>query len=60
MKKSVNIMKKLKRFFTVEEGATAVEYALIVMLIAIVIVAAVTMIGLALEIPFRTLANALP
>jgi pilus assembly protein Flp/PilA len=52
-------MKILKRFFKMEEGATAIEYALIVALIAIVIVVAVTAIGLALQVPFNTVASAL-
>ena len=52
-------MKKLKRFFKKEEGATAIEYALIAALIAIVIVAAVTAVGIAVQIPFNTVAGAL-
>ena len=38
-------MKKLMRFFKDEDGATAVEYALMVALIAGVIVGAVTYLG---------------
>jgi pilus assembly protein Flp/PilA len=38
-------MKKLISFFKDEEGATAVEYGLLVALIAVVIIAAVTLIG---------------
>ena len=38
-------MKKLMRFFKDEDGATAVEYALMVALIAGVITAAVTLLG---------------
>jgi pilus assembly protein Flp/PilA len=52
-------MEKLKRFFKGQEGATAIEYALIVALIAIVIVGAVTAIGTALQNPFNTVAGAL-
>jgi pilus assembly protein Flp/PilA len=52
-------MKKLKRFFKKEEGATAIEYALIAALIALVIVAAVTAVGIAVQIPFNTVAGAL-
>jgi pilus assembly protein Flp/PilA len=38
-------MNKLIRFFKDEEGATAVEYAIMVALIAIVIIAAVIFLG---------------
>ncbi len=38
-------MRKLIRFFKDEEGATAVEYAIMVALIAIVIIAAVVLVG---------------
>lgn len=38
-------MKKIINFFKDEEGATAVEYALMVALIAVVIIAAVTFLG---------------
>ena len=38
-------MDKIKRFFKDEEGASAVEYALLVSLIAVVIITAVTHLG---------------
>jgi pilus assembly protein Flp/PilA len=38
-------MKKLIAFFKDEEGATAVEYGLMVALIAVVIITAVTLLG---------------
>ena len=38
-------MNKLIKFFKDEEGATAVEYAIMVALIAIVIIAAVILVG---------------
>ena len=38
-------MKKLIRFFKDEEGATAVEYAIMVALIAIVVIAMVQLVG---------------
>ena len=38
-------MKKLMKFFKEEDGATAPEYALMVGLIAVVIIAAVTLLG---------------
>ena len=40
------------RFVREEEGATAVEYGLMVALIAVVIIAAVTLLGTALEDKF--------
>lgn len=41
-----------------EEGATAVEYGLMVALIAVVIIAAVTALGLALQGKFTTVGTA--
>jgi pilus assembly protein Flp/PilA len=52
-------MKKLRRFFKGQEGATAIEYALIATLIALVIVISVTALGVAVQIPFNTVAGAL-
>ena len=43
-----------------EKGATAVEYGLMVGLIAVVIIAAVTLLGNQLNALFTTIANALP
>jgi pilus assembly protein Flp/PilA len=42
-----------------DRGATAVEYGLMVALIAVVIIAAVTAIGLNLQAVFNTVATAL-
>ncbi|MFF2273464.1 Flp family type IVb pilin [Agromyces sp. NPDC058136] len=42
-----------------EEGATAVEYGLIVALIAVVIIAAVTLVGTNLDLIFDQIAAAL-
>ncbi len=42
-------MKKLINFFKDEEGASAVEYGLLVALIAVVIIAAVRGLGLTLQ-----------
>jgi pilus assembly protein Flp/PilA len=53
-------MRKLKRFFKEEEGVTAIEYALIAMLIAVAIIGAVTVIGTSLQNPFNTVDAALP
>jgi pilus assembly protein Flp/PilA len=44
-KKGSHTMKKLMNFLKDEEGATAVEYALMVALIAAVIIGAVQLIG---------------
>ena len=52
-------MKKLKKFFRTEEGVTAIEYGLIAALIAIVIIAAVTLTGNALVGIFGQIAAAL-
>ena len=40
-----NLMKKFINFMMDEEGATAVEYALMVALIAVVIISAVSFLG---------------
>ena len=50
---------RLNSFRTQEEGATAVEYGLMVSLIAVVIIAAVTIIGTNLETIFETVGDAL-
>ena len=47
------------RFLKNEEGVTAIEYGLIAALIAIVIIAAVTVVGTNLNIVFQKVANAL-
>ena len=51
-------MERLKKFFRDEEGATAVEYGLMVALIAIVIIAAVTILGTNLSTKFNSVATA--
>ena len=53
-------MKKLISFFKDEEGATAVEYGLIVALIAAVIVAIVATLGQQVLAGFTTVSNELP
>ena len=50
-------MKKLMRFFKEEDGATAVEYGIMVALIAAVIVTAVTTIGTNLNETFGIVAT---
>lgn len=54
-------MKKLyagiKRFVRDEEGVTAIEYALIAALIAVVIIAAVKLVGQGVNTTFNRIAN---
>ena len=52
----------LHRFFTMfqdEEGQGLVEYALIILLVAIVVIGALTAIGLRVENTFNSIANSL-
>lgn len=56
MKKLVN---GVRRFLRDEEGATAVEYALMVALIAVVIIAAVTLLGENVRDVFNAVANSI-
>jgi pilus assembly protein Flp/PilA len=53
-------MKKLIAFFKDEEGATAVEYAIMVALIAAIIIGAVTTIGTKSNTAFTTVGNQMP
>jgi pilus assembly protein Flp/PilA len=53
-------MKKLIGFMREEEGATAVEYGIMVALIAVVIIAAVTVVGTKLRSTFTTVGNTMP
>ncbi|MGD0827160.1 MAG: Flp family type IVb pilin [Desulfobaccales bacterium] len=53
-------MEKLRNFFKDESGAAAVEYGILVALIAVVIIAAVTSVGTRLNATFNTVQNALP
>lgn len=53
-------MKKFVGFIKAEEGATAAEYSVMGGLIAIVIVAAVIVIGTKLQEPFTNVGRALP
>jgi len=52
-------MDKIKRFLKEEEGATMVEYALMVALIAVVALAAVTALGGNVSARFTAISNAL-
>ena len=53
-------MEKLRGFFKDEEGATAVEYALLVSLIAGVIIGAVTLLGTKITNVFSGVDGAIP
>ena len=53
-------MKLLKKLFRKEEGATAVEYGIMVALIAIVIIVAVTALGEGLVGVFEEIASNFP
>ncbi|MBN2373067.1 Flp family type IVb pilin [bacterium] len=50
-------MDKLMRFFKDEEGVTAIEYGLIAALIAVVIIAGVTLAGTAINSVFANVAS---
>ncbi|MEO7858921.1 MAG: Flp family type IVb pilin [Nitrospirales bacterium] len=53
------MVKHIVRFMREEDGATAVEYGLMVALIAIVIIAAVTLLGTNLSAKFNQVALAI-
>ncbi len=52
-------MKKLMRFLKDEDGVTAIEYGLIAALIAVVIIAAITLVGSELKKTFGLVSDAL-
>ena len=54
------MIKRLINFIKDEEGATMVEYGLMVALIAVVCIVAITAIGTNLNIVFDNVADALP
>lgn len=53
------MLNHIMRFVKEEDGATAVEYGLMVSLIAVVIIGAVTLIGTNLTTRFNTVAGAI-
>lgn len=53
------LMQGIRKFQQEEDGVTAIEYGLIAALIAVVIVAAVTSVGVNLNILFTSVASAL-
>ena len=54
------MLEMIKKFVKDEEGVTAIEYGLIAALIAVVIVAAVKLVGERLDIVFDKVGAALP
>jgi pilus assembly protein Flp/PilA len=52
-------MERIKNFFKEEDGASAVEYGLLVALIAVVIIAAVTALGTSISGQFNSAATAI-
>ena len=56
MKKFLNVT---RRFLRDEEGVTAIEYGLIAALIALLIIAGATAVGVRLDVIFRAIATAL-
>jgi pilus assembly protein Flp/PilA len=53
-------MRLVKRFFRDDTGVTAIEYALLGMLIAVVIVAGATAVGAQLDVAFTSISTAFP
>ena len=53
-------MKNLKNLIRSEDGVTAIEYGLIAALIAVAIIAAVTLVGGGLNKTFNNVAGSLP
>ena len=54
-----NLLTKIKNFVREEEGASAVEYGLLVALIAVAIIGAVSTLGTTLSGLFTTVSNTL-
>jgi pilus assembly protein Flp/PilA len=52
-----HIIAQAKRFVRDEDGVTAIEYGLIASLIAVAIIAAVTLVGTQLKGVFNTIAS---
>ena len=55
----MQITKFVQKFIRDEEGVTAIEYGLIAALIAVAIIAAVTVVGTTLAATFTTISGAL-
>jgi pilus assembly protein Flp/PilA len=55
----MTMLKLMKSFLVEDDGVTAIEYGLIAALIAVVIIAAVTIVGTQLQATFTAVSNAL-
>ena len=55
----MQVLELIKQFARAEEGVTAIEYGLIASLIAVIILAAVTLVGTNLQTLFQAVAAAL-
>lgn len=55
-----SLKEKFQKFLKDEEGATAVEYAVMVALIIVVCIVAIGVIGTRSNVAFQTVANSLP
>jgi len=55
----ISSMDWLKKFFNEDDGVTAIEYGLISALIAVVIIAALSIVGTELNTTFTTIQGAL-
>ncbi len=55
----MQLVQSIKKFVRDEEGVTAIEYGLIAALIAVVIIGAVTAVGVSLRATFNSVAAAL-
>ena len=55
----MRVKKLIKRFIQEEEGATAVEYAVMLVLIIVVCIAAITFVGKSASNAFNTVATTL-
>jgi pilus assembly protein Flp/PilA len=53
------VINSLRKFVANESGATAIEYALIASLIAVAIIAAVTMVGTQIQNTFNEVSTAM-
>ena len=56
----MGIKKFFKKFIREEEGATAVEYAVMIVLIIVVCLATIGVLGGKVKDAFQTVANSLP
>jgi len=50
----------LKNFMQNDKGVTAIEYALIAALIAVVLIASLTFLGTSLQVMFTNIGNKIP